>query len=80
MWCVLVVARDKVANVLLAYQVRKNTGGAMQAAQDIARNAARELLGPLIDTACARLGNVLRRCLDIATESATHLKGSPFGP
>ena len=45
------------------------------AAQGIARSAARELLGPLLDTACARLGFVLRRAFDIASERQHLLRG-----
>eukprot|EP00877_Chromochloris_zofingiensis_P001237 jgi/Chrzof1/11113/Cz05g24080.t1 len=64
------VARDRVANVLLAYKGKNNLGGAARAAEDIARQTAKELLGPLLDTACTRLGFVLRRSLDIAADKA----------
>lgn len=70
-WCAAAaVARDRVANVLLAYKGKNNLGGAARAAEDIARQTAKELLGPLLDTACTRLGFVLRRSLDIAADKA----------
>ncbi|GBF90887.1 hypothetical protein Rsub_03742 [Raphidocelis subcapitata] len=62
------VARDRIANVLLARKGRDNLGGAARAAEDIARQAARELLGPLLDAACARLAFVMRRTVDAAAE------------
>lgn len=62
------VAQNKMANVLLAYKGRNRFGGYGQAAEDIARSTAREALGPLLDAACARLANVLRRCYDISSE------------
>ncbi|KAF6257921.1 P-loop containing nucleoside triphosphate hydrolase protein [Scenedesmus sp. NREL 46B-D3] len=64
------VARDKVANVLLAYKGKNHLGGAARAAEDIARQTARELLGPLLDAAVSRLGYVLRKALDIAADKA----------
>lgn len=63
------VARDKVANVLLAYKGKNNYGGPARAAEDIARQSAREMLGPLLDTACRRLGFVIRRVVDIAADT-----------
>ena len=70
------VARDRVANVLLALRVKGGPSeGAHRAAQDIARQAARDLLGPLLDTACARLGSVLRRAFDIAADVQTLAAG-----
>ncbi|KIY98072.1 hypothetical protein MNEG_9891 [Monoraphidium neglectum] len=65
------VARDRIANVLLARKGRDNLGGATRAAEDIARQAARELLSPLLDAACARLAFVLRRTVDAAAERAS---------
>jgi hypothetical protein len=64
------VARDRIANVLLARKGRDTVGGAARAAEDIARQAARELLAPLLDAACARLAFVLRRAVDAAAERA----------
>lgn len=64
------VARDRVANVLLAYKGKNHLGGAARAAEDIARQTARELLGPLLDAAVSRLGFVLRKALDIAADKA----------
>ena len=70
------VARDRVANVLLALRVKGGPSeGAHRAAQDIARQSARDLLGPLLDTACARLGSVLRRAFDIAADVQTLAAG-----
>eukprot|EP00775_Hariotina_reticulata_P011152 gene11152-11304_t len=64
------VARDRVANVLLAYKGKNHLGGAARAAEDIARQTARELLGPLLDAACSRLAFVLRKALEIAAEKS----------
>ena len=65
-----------MANVLLALRVKGGPSeGAHRAAQDIARQAARDLLGPLLDTACARLGSVLRRAFDIAADVQTLAAG-----
>ena len=60
------VARDKVANVLLAH--RGVSTGAMgdQVAQQIACGMASALLLPLLDAASARLSRMLRRVFDIA--------------
>jgi hypothetical protein len=69
------VARDRIANVLLAYKGKNNLGGAARAAEDIARSTARELLKPLLETACARLAFVLRRALDIAADCAMRSGG-----
>ena len=66
------VSREKVANVLLA----KGSGlNIAHAAQGIARSVARELLSPLLDAACARLGFVLRRAYDVACERQQLLEG-----
>lgn len=64
------VARDRVANVLLAYKGRNHLGGGARAAEDIARQTARDLLGPLLDAACSRLAFVLKRALDIAADKS----------
>lgn len=63
-------ARDRVANALLARKGRDPAGGAARAAEDLARRAAREMLAPLLDAACARLGFVLRRAVDAAIDHA----------
>ncbi|KAL0037146.1 hypothetical protein WJX79_002609 [Trebouxia sp. C0005] len=63
------VARDKVANVLLASKGRGAAGGPAHTAQDLARSIARELLSPLLDTACCRLASLLRHAFDIAADS-----------
>lgn len=53
---------------LTRLQGKNHLGGAARAAEDIARQTARELLGPLLDAACSRLAFVLRRALDIAAD------------
>ncbi|KAK9808620.1 hypothetical protein WJX72_000661 [[Myrmecia] bisecta] len=70
------VARDKVANVLLAYKARGQGGGSSKVAQDIARHTAKELLAPLLVTACGRLAAVLRRAFDVAAESSALMNGA----
>lgn len=77
------VGKDKVANVLLPQRARGGADSALLAAQEIARSSAREVLSPLLDTACARLSAVLRRAFDIAVDSASNsaegmLVGSGF--
>ncbi|GFH29331.1 dynamin-type G domain-containing protein [Haematococcus lacustris] len=67
------VATDRVANLLLAYKGRSAYMASSRAAEDIARQMAREVLGPLLDMACARLAFVLRRMFDIAVDRATAL-------
>ena len=62
-------------NVLLAHKAKGSGVNTGRAAQGIACSAARELLGPLLDTACARLGFVLRRAFDIASERQHLLQG-----
>ncbi len=62
------MATDRVANLLLAYKGRSAAMAGSRAAEDIARQMAREVLGPLLDTACARLAFVLRRSFDIAAD------------
>lgn len=75
------VARDRIANVLLAYKGRSGVGGSARAAEDIARSTAKELLRPLLHTACARLAFVMRRTLDIAADCAVHAgEGLLTGP
>ena len=74
------VAKDKVANVLLASKGRGPAGGPAHTAQDLARSIARELLGPLLDTACSRLASLLRHTFDIAADSQQLLQGTSFVP
>lgn len=64
------VARDRVANVLLAYKGKGTNSAGTKAAEDIARATARELLGPLLDAVCARLGFILRHVFDMAADAA----------
>lgn len=71
------VAKDKVANVLLATKGRAS-GGAAHTAQGLARSIARELLGPLLETACSRLASLLRHAFDIAAESQQILQGQVY--
>ena len=47
-----------------------------KAAEELARGAAREALGPLLDAACARLGAVVKRAFDIAAEQAQLERGA----
>jgi hypothetical protein len=61
--------------VLLACKGRHHLGGAARAAEDIARQTARELLGPLLDAACSRLAFVLRKALDIAADKSMRKGG-----
>lgn len=72
---VTTVAKDKVANVLLASKGRGAAGGPAHTAQDLSRSIARELLGPLLDTACCRLASLLRHAFDIAADSQQLLQG-----
>ncbi|KAK9832230.1 hypothetical protein WJX74_003725 [Apatococcus lobatus] len=73
------VGKDKVANVLLPQRARGGADSALLAAQEIARSSAREVLSPLLDTACARLSAVLRRAFDIAVDSASQsAEGTPL--
>lgn len=62
--------------MVLAARSRGSRDGYEKVAQDLARDAAREQLRPLLETACARLACVLHRCFDIATESQPLGKGS----
>lgn len=73
MSCFTGIAQDRIANVLLAYKSKSSYGGPARAAEDLARNTARDLLGPLLDTACARLGFVLRRVLDLSADRGMQL-------
>lgn len=56
-----------------------NGGGTSKAAEELARSAAREALGPLLDTACARLGAVVKRAYEIAVDQAQLQKGTGAG-
>lgn len=47
-----------------------------KAAEELARGAAREALGPLLDAVCARLGAVVKRAYDIAADQAQHQRGA----
>ena len=69
------VARDSVANVLLAMRVRSQPDGTARAAQDIARASARGALLPLLEHACQRLMAVLRHVFDVALDDLHSLPG-----
>ena len=60
---------------LLASKGRGAAGGPAHTAQDLSRSIARELLGPLLDTACSRLASLLRHAFDIAADSQQLLQG-----
>lgn len=65
------VPRDRVANMLLAYKSRgSSVGAAAKAAEELARGAAKDALGPLLDATCARLCRIIVRAFDIAAEQA----------
>jgi hypothetical protein len=68
------VARERVANILLASRGR-GAAGAQAAAQQLARLAARDALGPLLEATCARLAAVVLRSYDVAAEQALAQKG-----
>lgn len=65
--------------MLLASKGRGASGGPAHTAQDLARNIARELLGPLLETACSRLASLLRHAFDIAADSQQLLQGELKG-
>lgn len=71
------VARDKVANVLLAH--RGVSSGTMcdQVAQQIACGMANAMLLPLLDAASKRLAQMLRRVFDIAKLAMDSRSGGP---
>ncbi|KAK9085316.1 hypothetical protein Sjap_025727 [Stephania japonica] len=62
------ISREKVANILLAHSGRFSGGGMTEAAAEIARDAAKSWLAPLLDTACDRLAFVLGNLFDLAVE------------
>ena len=63
------VPRDQIANMLLAQRSRGDgAGAAARAAEEVARGAARQTLGPLFDAVCVRLGCVIRKAYEIAAE------------
>jgi hypothetical protein len=64
------LATDRVANLLLAYKGRSSVFAPGRAAEDIARQMARDMLGPLLDTACARLAYVLKRVVEASSDRA----------
>ena len=61
--------------MLLAVKGRIGGSSCKKVAQDLSRDAAREQLKPLLETACARLASVLARSFDIAVEQEQLTKG-----
>ena len=61
--------------MLLAVRGRNGGSSCKKVAQDLSRDAAREQLKPLLETACARLASVLTRSFDIAVEQEQLTKG-----
>ncbi|XP_057531218.1 dynamin-related protein 5A [Amaranthus tricolor] len=72
------VSREKVANILLARMGHGGSRGITEAAAEIARNAARTWLAPLLDTACDRLAFVLLNLFDLASER-NHCQNLDYG-
>ncbi|GLC43138.1 hypothetical protein PLESTM_001434900 [Pleodorina starrii] len=70
------MSSDRLRNIMYAYKGKHHTGGPTKAAEDIARQAAKEALGPLLDAACIRLSFILRRLYDIAADRAAATMGS----
>ncbi|KAG2439371.1 hypothetical protein HXX76_004729 [Chlamydomonas incerta] len=70
------MSNDRLRNIMYAYKGKHHNGGAAKAAEDIARQAAKEALGPLLDAACVRLAFILRRLFDIAADRAAATMGS----
>ncbi len=64
--------------LMLASKGRGAAGGPAHTAQDLARSIARELLSPLLDTACCRLASLLRHAFEIAADSQQLLQGDAF--
>lgn len=63
------IPRDQVANMLLAQRSRGDGAGApARAAEELARSAARQALGPVLDAVCVRLSCIIRRAYEIAAE------------
>lgn len=54
--------------MLLAVRGRAGASSGDKVSLDLARDAAREQLKPLLETACARLASVLHRAFHIAVE------------
>lgn len=67
---VFAVPADQATNLLLAFKARgmSEASAATAAAEGIARSAARQLLGPLLAAACARVAVVLRQTFVVALE------------
>lgn len=75
---VCAVPADQATNLLLAFKARgmSEASAATAAAEGIARSAARQLLGPLLAAACARVAVVLRQTFVVALErTAAALQG-----
>jgi len=61
--------------MLLAVRGRGGGGGGEKVAIDLARDAAREQLKPLMETACSRLASVLHRSFEIAVDAQQFSSG-----
>jgi len=63
------IPRDQVTNMLLAQRSRGDGAGApARAAEELARSAARQALGPVLDAVCVRLSCIIRCAYKIAAE------------
>jgi hypothetical protein len=71
------VARDKVANVLLAHRGVSSGSMCDQVAQQIACGMATAMLLPLLDAASKRLAQMLRRVFDIGKLAMDSRSGGP---
>jgi hypothetical protein len=71
------VARDKVANVLLAHRGVSSGSMCDQVAQQIACGMANAMLLPLLDAASKRLAGMLRRVFDIGKLAMDSRSGGP---
>ncbi len=65
------MSSDRLRNIMYAYKGKHHSGGHAKVAEDIARQAAKEALGPLLDAACIRLSYILKRLYDIAADRAS---------
>lgn len=75
------ICQDTVANMLLAGHGRGDDASkTLQAAEELARTAARTEFMPLLDIAASHLGSILRRTYDIAAELETKSKEELVGP
>jgi hypothetical protein len=71
------IARDKVANVVLAQSAISSRAQEDKVVQQIAANVANSLLLPLFNAATGRLACLLRRIFDIAKLAIDSQSGGP---